>query len=176
MLKKILLVVVVLIVIFVLVGFLLPTDYSASRSVVIAADKARIHEFVGELKRWDDWAPWKESDPTLVTTLGDKTTGVGAHQSWTGEDGAGELTLTKCSVEEGIAYDMNFIMGEEKVPAQSWMSYAPASGGVEVTWGMKGKMDMPVVGGWLVLMMGSSIDDMFEKGLQRLKTAAEARR
>jgi hypothetical protein len=35
---------------------------------------------------------------------------------------------------------------------------------------------MPILGGWLVLLMGPALDDMLEKGLSKLKTVAEAGR
>lgn len=175
MLKKTLLVVAILIVLFLLVGFFLPADYRASRSIVIAADKARVHEFVGDLKRWDEWTPFKAGDPAMVVTLGEKSTGVGAHQEWKGKEGSGELTFTKCSAEEGIAYDMAFVNGDKRSPAKSWMNYAAAEGGTQVTWGIEGTLDLPVIGGWLVLVMGSSIEAMFDQGLSDLKRKAESK-
>ena len=59
------------------------------------ATPAQVHAFVGDLEKWDEWTPWIEDDPSIVTTFGEKTVGVGAHQSWTSESGDGELTLTQ---------------------------------------------------------------------------------
>ncbi len=176
MLKKLFYAVLILLALLILIGAFLPTRYAASQSVDIRSDRARVHEFVGELRRWDEWGPWKDEDPSLVVTHGSLTTGVGAHQSWTGDSGNGELTFTQCSPEQGIAYDMLFIDGERKLPARCWMSYAPATDGTRVTWGLEGDFDMPIIGGWMVLLMGPALDDMLEKGLVKLKTVAEAGR
>ncbi len=174
MLKKILTAIAILILVFVIVGALLPRDYECSRSVVIHADPAKIHALVGDLKRWDEWAPWKDSDPTVVTTLGEPTTGVGANQRWTGDGGPGRLTFTKCDPASGIAYDLYFGEPGEEMGAKSWMTYKPGSGGVEVEWGMSGEMDVPVIGGYFAAMTDAMIGSMFQAGLDKLKQRAEA--
>lgn len=173
MLKKLLTALAILILVFVIVGALLPRDYKVSRSVVVKAEPAKIHPFVGELKRWDEWAPWKEADPTIVTTFGPTTTGVGASQSWTGTDGSGRLTFTKCDPATGIACDMVFLHGDREMPSKTWITYTPVAGGTQVEWGIDGVMDMPVVGGYFAQMSDMMMGGMFEKGLEKLKTRAE---
>jgi len=173
MLKKFLTALAILILVFVLVGALLSREYRVTRTVVVKADPAKVHALVGELKRWDEWAPFKESDPTLVTKLGEATTGVGAYQSWTGEGGSGWLKFTKCDPATGIAYDMAFNDGGEDMPAKSWMSYAPVAGGLQIEWGMEGSMDVAVVGGYFARMADMMIGGMFQSGLDKLKARAE---
>ncbi len=173
MLKKLLTALGILILVFVVVGALLPREFKVVRTVVVKAEPAKIHPLVGDLKRWDEWAPWKESDPTVVTTLGETTAGVGASQTWTGKDGAGRLRFTKCDPATGIAYDMAFIDGEREMPSKSWMTYLPSAGGTQVEWGIEGSMDVPVIGGYLAQMSGLMIGGMFESGLGKLKARAE---
>lgn len=175
MLKKILIAVAIALAVFLALGAALGQDYSVSRTVAVKAELARVHELCGELKNWPEWAPWQKQDPTIQTTFGEKTTGVGAHQSWTGESGDGELTFTRCDPQTGIAYDMNFIDGETKMPAKSAMNYKPVEGGVEVEWTMEGSMNMPVVGGYFALLADKMIGPMFDDGLAKLKSVAEAK-
>jgi uncharacterized protein YndB with AHSA1/START domain len=175
MLKKVLFVFAAFVLLLVIVGMVLSEDYRVTRKITIAAPQEKIHELVGDLKRWPEWTPWEKEDPTMVKTLGEKTTGVGAHQSWKGKDGGGELTFTECDPATGIKYDMAFIDGDKRMPARSWMTYAPGAGGVEVTWGMEGKMDMPVIGGYFALCFDRMAGPMFESGLQELKKKAEAK-
>jgi hypothetical protein len=167
-----------LLVLFLVVGLILPTDYSVSESVEIDATAAEVHVFVGELRKWPEWAPWEENDPTIVTTYGPTTTGVGASQSWTSEtEGAGELTLTKCDPATGIAYDMAFIVGETRSPARADMSYAASGAGTTVTWSMEGDMSEmlpPVLDGYMTLLMPEMIGEMFRQGLDKLKVVVEA--
>ena len=96
-LKTLLSTIIVIIVVVVVVGLFLPTSYTVERSIIINAHPSRIHEYVGNLENWNSWEPWREEDPTIVITHGEKTKGVGASQSWVGESGDGALTFTKDS-------------------------------------------------------------------------------
>jgi uncharacterized protein YndB with AHSA1/START domain len=161
----------------VLVGLFLPTTYDISRSITIDAPAARVHEWVGDLARWPEWTPWAEHDPTLQVTNGPQTTGIGAQQSWTGAEGGGKLTFTRCSPTEGIAYDMAFIHEGEDLPSKSAMLYREEGGATTVTWTLQGDgADFlpPVVGGWMNLFMKGAINAEFDKGLAKLKQVVEA--
>lgn len=160
------------------IGFALPTEFAVAKTMKIDAPPEQVHAWVGELKKWDAWTPWAEEDPTMTTALGEKTTGVGAHQTWSGKDGDGELTFTKCDPQTGIAYDMAFINEDARAPATSEMTYEKVDGGTEVTWAMKGDtadMMPPVMAGYMNLMMKGSIGDMFDRGLTKLKEKVEAK-
>lgn len=177
-LKRIGLVLVALIALFVIVGIVLPNDFRVERSVVIDAEPARVHALVGDLTRWEEWTPWKEVDPEVQTTLGSQTSGVGASQSWTDSSGGGDLVFTESSVENGIAYDMNFYMGDpesaDPLASTSEMRYERVDGGTKVIWSMDGSMPVPVLGGYFAKIMPASIGPMFDSGLQKLKQRVEA--
>ena len=173
MLKKILIALAALVLILVVLGLVLPADYSVSRSVVIAAEPGRVHELVGDLKRWPEWTPWQEYDPTVETTLGDVSAGVGASQSWTSASGEGRLRFTQCDAATGVAYDMAFIDDGHETPAQGSLTYRSAGAGTEVVWHMEGQIEMPVIGPYFALLMGSFVGPEFEKGLSKLKAATE---
>jgi hypothetical protein len=176
-LKIVLTTVAVLILVFVVLGMVLSRDYRVTRSVKIQADVAQVHALVGDLKRWDEWAPFKKADNTIVVTYGPTTTGVGASQSWTSQkDEGGRLTFTKCDPATGIAYDMAFRMGDKEIPAKSWMTYSPASGGgVQVEWGIEGRMEMAVIGGYFATLADTMMGPMFQQGLDELKKKAETK-
>jgi len=171
-LRTILSVIIILIVVLVVVGLFLPTSYTVERSIVVDAPPAQIHKYVGNLNNWDSWAPFREGDPTIVVTHGEKTKGVGATQSWVGESGDGALTFTKDSPNEGIEYDVVFDDGT--YVCQGAMTYNPLEDGeTEVTWTMSGDIGTPVIGGYFVLMMDSMVGKMFDKGLSNLKHTVE---
>ena len=167
--KKFLLVLLLLLVVAAAVGYFLPHDYSVEESVVINAKPGKIHELVGDLKRWDDWAPWKEMDPTVQVTFGKETKGVGASQTWTGKDGDGSLQFTAADEDKGIEYDLKF----DEMPAKGAIRYERMGDGTKVTWSMSGDMDMPVIGGYFALLMPRMVGGDFEKGLAKLKAQAE---
>ena len=171
-LKTLLSTIIVIIVVVVVVGLFLPTSYTVERSIVINAPPSRIHEYVGNLENWNSWEPWREEDPTIVITHGEKTKGVGASRSWVGESGDGALTFTKDSPTEGIAYDLVFDGGT--YVCQSAMVYDPLEDGeTKVTWTMSGDMGTPVIGGYFAMMMNAMVGETFDKGLSNLKSTVE---
>lgn len=167
--KKFFVVVLLLLVVAAVVGYFLPHAYNVEESVVINAKPSKIHELVGDLKRWDDWAPWKEMDPSVQVTFGRETKGVGASQTWTGKDGVGFLQFTAADEDKGIEYDMKF----DECPAKGAMRYERMGDGTKVTWSMSGDVDMPVIGGYFALLMPRMIGPDFQKGLEKLKTQVE---
>ena len=176
--KKLLVVLIVLVVVLGAIGYMTPKDYHIAKSITIDAPPSAVHAYVGDLRRWPEWAPWNEQDPTIRTTYGEQTAGIGAHQSWTSEEGDGELTLTMSDPAKGIAYDMAFIKEDSRVPATSAMTYEPsADGGTVVTWSMEGTWDgvvAPVVDGWMKILSPMMIGGMFDDGLANLKSKVEA--
>jgi hypothetical protein len=171
-LKTLLSTIIVIIVVVVVVGLFLPTSYTVERSIVINASPSRIHEYVGNLENWNFWEPWREEDPTIVITHGEKTKGVGASQSWVGDSGDGALTFTKDSPTEGITYDLVFDGGT--YVCQSAMVYDPLEDGeTKVTWTMSGDMGTPVIGGYFAMMMDAMVGGTFDKGLSNLKSTVE---
>ena len=171
-LKNFLLAVLLILIIIVVVGLFLPTGFIVERSITVDAAPERVHRYVGDLTKWDEWAPWKEEDPTIVVTRGDRTKGVGASQSWVGESGDGALTITKYSPEEGIEYDLVFEGGQ--YVCQGAIVYDGLSDGeTKVTWIMNGDMETPVIGGYFAILMDSMVGDMFDRGLKNLKLKVE---
>ncbi|MEW6146284.1 MAG: SRPBCC family protein [Thermodesulfobacteriota bacterium] len=165
-------VLIILVVTIAVIGLFLPARYSVERSVEINASPGEIHEYVGDLKKWDDWSPWKEEDPSIVVTLGEKTSGVGASQSWVGESGTGALTITESSPDKGIEYDLLFDGGTYECVGSMKYDRLP-DGDTKVTWVMSGDMGKSLASGYFALLMDTMVGGMFEKGLSNLKKAVE---
>lgn len=168
-----------LLVVFVLVGLFLPSDYSVSQHAYVEAPPEKVHEWVGHLDKWAEWMPWEEEDPTIVTTLEEQTTGVGAHQSWTSaKQGGGEVTFTACDETSGIEYDMTmFFKPDKPCPSKASVRYSPEGAGTKVSWNMEGDMNAmmpPVLRGYFAKLMPKMIGKMFDKGLANLKRHVEA--
>jgi len=171
-LKTAAVILVVFIVAVAAIGLFLPTKYDVERSVVIDATPEKIHGYVGDLRKWDEWAPWKEEDPSIVVTLGEKTSGMGASQSWVGDSGTGALTITESSPEKGIEYDLLFDGGRYECKSSMKYSRLP-DGDTKVIWTMSGDMGRSLTGGYFALLMSSMVGSMFERGLSNLKSTIE---
>lgn len=172
LIKGVLIALVVLVVLFVVVGLILPTSYEVRRGIAIDAPAGAVFEWVDDLERWPQWEPWREADPTIRVTLDETTRGLGARQSWTGDSGTGELIFTKSDPGSGIAYDMVF---DGKYKSKGAVTYhTEGDGSTHVEWVMSGDTGTPIVGGYFALLMDPMVGPMFERGLEKLKAAAEA--
>lgn len=167
--KKFLLVLLVIVLVLGAVGFLISHDYKVEESIVIDAKPSDVHKLVADLERWDEWMPWREMDPTIQVTFGKETKGVGASQTWTGEDGTGFIQITASDEDKGIEYDMKM----DEMPARGAIRYERVGDSTKVTWSMSGEIDTPVIGGYFALLMPRMIGGSFEKGLGKLKAQAE---
>ena len=170
-LKWTLIVILGVIVLLLVGGLFLPKTFHLERSVDIQAPAATVHALVGDLRAWDQWTPWLEEDPTIVTTFGERTTGVGASQTWVGDSGDGELTFTASDPQRGVEYAMAFDGG--KYPSTGALRYEPLPDGTRVTWVMDGESN-GIVGRWFGLFMDGMVGPMFESGLTKLKATSEA--
>lgn len=157
---------------FVVVGLFLPQQYVITRSISIAQPPQAIWPYLGDLKNWRAWSPWKDGDPTIEITIGSQTTGVGASQTWTGDSGDGKLVFTNSVPDQEVAFDLEFQQGAEQ--AQAAITLLPTKDGTEVTWTMTGEVPVPVIGGYFAqYLLPAMVAPMFELGLEKLKTAAE---
>jgi len=167
-----------LIAVLVIAGLVIPSQYSVVKKNSIAAPPAAVHAFVGHLEKWPEWMPWEQEDPSIITSVGDKTTGVGAKQSWrSSKAGDGEVEFTECDEDTGIAYDLTFIMKGKRAPAKASIRYARAEDGTEVTWSMDGdlaSMMPPVVRGLMRPIMAGMVGKNCARGLACLKGKVEA--
>lgn len=170
--RKFLSFIILLLLILGIIGYLLPTNFTVSRTETISSTAAHIHEYVGDLNKWQTWTAWKGEDPEIVITIGERTTGIGASQSWIDKHGGGSLTFTSWSPEKGIEYDLFFQGGKYK--SKSAIKYDTSSQTrTRVHWTLEGDMSMPIIGGYFALFMNYSIGKMFQDGLNQLKTIVE---
>ena len=161
-----------LIIILGVIGYFLPTTFTLNKSVTISSTPAHIHEYVGDLSRWQIWTVWKDDDPEIEITIGEKTTGIGAQQSWKDKHSGGSLTFTSWSPEKGIEYDLFFQAGKYK--SKSAIQYdSRSTTRTRVRWSLDGNMSMPIIGGYFAILMKYSIGKMFQESLTQLKTVVE---
>jgi hypothetical protein len=170
-LKVVLLLVVVAVAVFFLVGyFVLDGKYDLARETTIKAPPEAVHQQVGDLRQWPNWLPFTKHDSSIVTTI-HKPTGVGAHQTWTGDHGKGELTFTSSDEQKGIEFKMLF---DEKYASTGSLTYSKVGDDTRVTWRMTGQND-DLIGRWMVLAMRRMMGPMFDEGLADLKAKVEAK-
>ena len=155
----------------VVVGLLLPSGYAIERQVVIAAPQETVHQYVGDLSQWPQWTPWLKTDSSTVITPGALSTGKGAQLSWKNNTGGGELTLSRCQPDWGVAFDM--VLGKRKRLSACSLRYREIAQGTEVTWQMQGDSGLDIFGRYFNLLLNPLMGPMLDDGLLKLKELVE---
>nr|WP_294938688.1 SRPBCC family protein [uncultured Flavobacterium sp.] len=143
-------------------------NFDVQRSKVINVPQSVLYNYVDDYKNWEDWGPWAEEDKTLKYTYSEKTKGLGASYSWTGEEGEGKMTTVKTVDNDSIFQKISFEGGE---PNDVIWGFEKAGSGTKVTWRMKGKMNFMMK--FFCFFKGGAenmMAPMFEKGLANMDT------
>jgi hypothetical protein len=149
-------------------------NYRVSRSTSIAADPALVHRLVNDLHEWQAWSPWEGVDPALQRTYSGAEQGVGAHYAWSGNRRAGQgaMEITG-STPDRVDLALTFVKPFRST-GEVTFELRPRGAGTEVAWVLTGEQQglAAVVG--RVVSMDRLIGRDLERGLARLKAAAEA--
>ncbi len=149
-------------------------NYRVSRSTSIAADPALVHRLVNDLHEWQAWSPWEGLDPALERTYSGAESGVGAHYAWSGNRKAGQGTMEVVgSTPERVDVALTFLKPFRST-SEVTFELVSAGDGTEVTWVMTGEQKGLAAVLGKVVSMDRLVGKDFEKGLARLKDAAEA--
>jgi uncharacterized protein YndB with AHSA1/START domain len=178
MLKKIIGSVIAVIVIIFGLGFVLPDKAHVEREVVINAPPEKVFALVSDFNQWNRWSPWADLDPNAAYEI--TGSGVGHRMVWTSKDpnvGDGAQTVTAVEPPSRLVTHLEFgDMGK----ADATFTLTPDGERTKVVWSLDTKMrdGVPFLMQPMATYMGFFMDGMvgadYEKGLARLKAAAEA--
>lgn len=148
-------------------GALLESNYDFHRSRIINSPAEVIFDNVNDFKNWENWSPWLEKDPTMVTSFKDTTYGVGATYSWKGKDGSGFMKTISLIPNKEIIQQIDF--GKGHVGEVYW-NFAEVDLGTEVTWGMRGEFSFGEKFYWLYKGgIEKNVIPTFDRGLELLE-------
>ncbi|MAM23388.1 MAG: AraC family transcriptional regulator [Croceibacter sp.] len=153
-------------------------DFQVEDSKVINAPASVIYNEINDLKTWEDWGPWKADDPNIVTSYPEKTVGVGASYSWTGDTAPdGRIETIDAIPNKSITQTM--VMETPLGPSEStvYWTFEEVKEGTKVTWGMKGSQSFQDKAYWAT-QDGSytqMLKPMFPKGLENINTVIETK-
>jgi hypothetical protein len=159
---------------FVTIGLFLPSEWKVERSIVINASPAEVHKYVDDLKLWQAWTPWNTTvDETLQLTYGERSSGTGASQTWSGEGlGQGEIHFESSDPEKGVVYRLKLAEGD--VQSQGAFLYERVDGGTKVTWKDGGDSGNDILKRYVAyFLLDNHIGPEFEHGLSTLKQVVE---
>jgi hypothetical protein len=150
------------------------SSFEFSRSTTVNAEPAKVRALINDFREWPKWSPWEDVDPALERTYSGADQGVGAHYAWKGnrKAGQGSMEITG-SAPDRIDIKLTFVK-PWSATNDVWFTLTPAGGSTEVTWTMAG--EHKGVAGLFTRVMGMDrlVGKDFDKGLTRLKAAAEA--
>jgi uncharacterized protein YndB with AHSA1/START domain len=152
-------------------SFLLPSQVTVTRSTEIAAPPEKVFAIVGDMRRFNEFSPWAELDPNIKYTFEGPASGIGQKMSWTSENanvGNGSQTIVEHEPPKHVGLELDFGMGKQLA---TW-DLVPSATGTTATWGFKSDLD-GIPAKWFGLMFDRWIGADYEKGLAKLKTAAE---
>ena len=158
----------------VVIGFFLPQTTQVERSISINQSTDKVFAIVNNLSRFSEWSPWHEIDPNTQYEFSGPESGVGAKMSWNSEHkhvGTGTQEIIESDENEKVVIALDF--GQQGKPIAQIHTTAQGDS-TEVTWKLLSDAEGNIIGKYFNLMLDSMLGPMYEKGLTKLKTVAEA--
>jgi uncharacterized protein YndB with AHSA1/START domain len=150
-------------------------DFEVVRSTRIAAAPERVHDLIDDFHAWRAWSPWEDVDPDLQRDYSGARSGAGARYAWEGNRKAGKGSMEiVSSVPERI--DVRLVFEKPwKATNQVAFELTPSGGAsTDVTWRMTGTTKGVTALVSKLIPMDRLVGKDFEKGLARMKAAAES--
>jgi len=170
--KAIVLILVGITVIFYGGAYMLPGEVRVERSAVIAAPPDRVFTIAGELRRFPEWSPWVEADPSTRFSFEGPQDGAGQLMRWASNNpmvGSGTMTVTEALPFVRLATTSDYTgFGT----STATMSFSPEGAGTRVTWVFQSRLP-GVIDRWAGLGMDKTIGAEFTAALGKLKALAE---
>lgn len=161
-----------LVVLLLATAFLLPSDYSAERSMTIKAPVEKVFALVANQKEWKRWSVWNQRDPNMQMTYSGPEGAAGSRWAWKSKsEGNGGMEWSAVEANKRIGYILTM---EDMTPATGNLLFSPEGTATKVTWDMKGNAGMNPIFRWFGLFMDKMVGPDFEAGLKNLKKLAEA--
>jgi uncharacterized protein YndB with AHSA1/START domain len=151
--------------------------YTVQRSATIAAPPEQVYAQIIDFRRWSEWSPWDDMDPSMNKTFSGNDSGIGAMYAWSGNRkvGQGNMEITKAMEPSSVEIALQFLK-PFKASNTTLFTLEPTDGGTGVTWAMTGRNTLMTRVMGIFKSMDKMVGPDFEKGLRRLKTATEAAR
>lgn len=152
-----------------------PDSFRVERTVDIAAPPAQVFPRINDFRRWAEWSPWEDKDPAMERRYGAVTAGEGGSYAWSGNSsvGSGDMRITRSAAPAEVEVQLHFTAPMES-RSTALFTLEPVPTGTRVTWAMYGPSNFVAKVMGLVMSMDRMVGGDFERGLARLKQAAEA--
>lgn len=174
--KTVLIGFVALILLLILIGLFLPSAAHVERSTSIAAPPAAVFDLVNSLRRFNEWSPWYELDPSAQFTHSGPEEGVGARVQWSSKNpevGSGALVITESEPHNRVRTRLIFDP-QARPRAIAELRLMPEGEGTTVTWAFDMEFGSSLASRYVGLALDRILGPYYERGLGNLKVVAEA--
>ena len=158
-----------LLLIIILIGLILPQSYSVNKTIEINADIKVVKPLIIDFNKWQKWSPWEKVDPSIRFTLGEPSSGLGAHQSWKGKWGYGEMIITSVSQNK---VSFNILLNTEHI-IRGTFNLSEQRGIVTLICNIKGQTTAPLISGYTAILSKYILSNTVSLGLNNLQTVAQ---
>ena len=160
----------------IILGLILPSNYSIDRSVTIDAPPEEIYASISDFKRWPEWVRFQApgSQEETKFSFSGAASGTGSVLHWNSEDGAigvGTFTMTEANPAKGISYAVS--VESSKFEGTGSIHFQSVEAGTLVTWHDEGQLP-PVTGGLLSWIYEAGTSARIEDDLARMKNMLES--
>lgn len=161
--------VLLLLLVLAMVGLILPQSYSVNKTIEINANLKVIKPLITDFSQWQKWSPWEKVDPSIRFTLGEPSSGLGAHQSWKGKWGYGEMIITSVSQNK---VSFNILLNAEHI-IRGTFNLSEQNGIVTLICNIKGQTTAPLISGYTAILSEYVLSNTVSLGLNNLQTVAQ---
>jgi len=151
------------------------SQYTISRSVVIAKPKAEVFDYVKHIKNQDHFNKWVMADPGMQKTFTGTDGNVGFIYAWDSANkqvGKGAQEITKIT-DDRIDTEVRFEKPFEGVAWPAFVVEESSDNETHVTWLMKGDKNYMAKVMHIVLRLEKVLADDIQTSLNTLKTILE---
>lgn len=161
--------VLLLLLVLVLIGLILPQSYNVNKTIEINANIDVVKPLVTDFSQWKKWSPWEKVDSSIRFTLGEPSSGLGAHQSWKSKWGYGEMIITSVSQNK---VSFNILLNAEHI-IRGTFRFSEQNGIVTLICNIKGQTTAPLISGYTAILSEYVLRNTVSLGLNNLQTVAQ---
>jgi uncharacterized protein YndB with AHSA1/START domain len=161
--------------IVVIYGFTRPQHSYMKREIEINSSAETVYEYANNLQKFvENWSPWTDKDPEMITTYNDISSGVGAKYEWKGQPkkvGHGLMEIIETDSNKKVKSLLQF---GGRGDAFVTLEITPINDNkVLVAWDFTSDAGNNPIGRIFGSMMDKFLGPDFELGLRKLKETCE---
>ncbi len=170
--KRVVISIMVLIGLLLIIGALLPRDYTVTRTIEINSSPDSVYNNVADFRVYKTWNWWAKQDPLASFEIKGEAKQPGSSYSWNGNEiGIGSLTLETAEPGKKVKNILTFKKPFETIASDNW-EFEASQTGTKVIWVNSGKLPYPM-GAFIAMSMNTMLGPQMDSGLVSLKALTE---